>query len=676
MLAGNFRMGFRITGMALNTGFILCFLNPDDQTVFSKNFKINPNGAAVSAFIGTCLGSVAAIVAVLLPYPLGFSTREMKANGNAASEDMSKLFCSAVEYFCGAKATVLIDRQQAQAGVLKAQIGGLGGAIEDAYVESFDASTQGVTRALYQKHSSMMGEIFDLLNALHIAMASEDFGPSHLECMDAIAGSSMDVVEQASVLLITATKYSDDGKIDRGEAEKLEACEEAVTVAIKTLAEDFSKHRETLGKDKKVCEELMNESFFVFCISSYGRRINAYSKTLRSSDCPKGSSFLSELWAAITGVFTPPMPHHFRVVSRYWWSLMVCFLFSVAIDNYSGACAVTAVFLINTRIGPDVMAMIQGLLAVVVGVVFNALMYSFSCKYASTNVLMGISFFYWIGTITVAKGTSSLAGVGLFMAALAPFAIVTACPAEVTQAIDNAKAVGLWGSIRALLIAVVLTVVFEIVHIPGQFTQLASMELEKAFVALDTAFTAVFNEKDVNKSLSQLSDALGSAEDFNTAAKMEPRLWMCPWKVDFLIETSASLKKLKSDILVIRMALLGDGDTEGGIFGKLAKVAEAEAMKQDIQRTINDAKSLTMDVLTHQGGKFEGLQKLSEVTGLDKLDGYEEALVKINEVVEFPDKVPETMEADELVQLSIVFVMFSYLVQHLSDLLKNAVKLS
>jgi len=74
MLAGNFRMGFRITGMALNTGFMLCFLNPLDQTVFSKNFQINPNGAAVSAFIGTCFGSAAATLAVLLPYPLGFST--------------------------------------------------------------------------------------------------------------------------------------------------------------------------------------------------------------------------------------------------------------------------------------------------------------------------------------------------------------------------------------------------------------------------------------------------------------------------------------------------------------------------------------------------------------------------------------------------------------------------
>merc|ERR1719258_170935 len=86
MLAGNFRMGFRITGMALNTGFMLCFLNPLDQTVFSKNFQINPNGAAVSAFLGVCIGSGCAVLAVLLPYPLGWASANMKSAGKAASE--------------------------------------------------------------------------------------------------------------------------------------------------------------------------------------------------------------------------------------------------------------------------------------------------------------------------------------------------------------------------------------------------------------------------------------------------------------------------------------------------------------------------------------------------------------------------------------------------------------
>merc|ERR1719310_776282 len=315
----------------------------------------------------------------------------------------------------------------------------------------------------------------------------------------------------------------------------------------------------------------MNESFFVFCIAAFGRLTVDYSKILRE-DPPAGAPFFQELWGAIKGVFAPPLPHHFRICSRYWWSLMICFMFAVFIDGFNGACAVTAVFLINTRIGPDVMAMIQGLLSVVVGVVFNALMYSFSCKYANTQTLMFISFFYWILTILVAKGTSSLAGVGLFMAALAPFAIVTACPAVMTPEMDNAKAVGLWGSIRALLIAVVLTVLLEVVHIPGQFTSMACEALNESFEGLKQAFTDVFAEKDVGDALAIVASKAADAEGFNTAAKMEPRLWNCPWKYDFLLGTTAGLKKLRSDVLVIRLALLGDDGKVSKIFSHLNKV--------------------------------------------------------------------------------------------------------
>ena len=51
---------------AMDAGVILMFLNPANQMPFSKNFKINFRGAAVSAFIGVSLGSVLAIVAKLL----------------------------------------------------------------------------------------------------------------------------------------------------------------------------------------------------------------------------------------------------------------------------------------------------------------------------------------------------------------------------------------------------------------------------------------------------------------------------------------------------------------------------------------------------------------------------------------------------------------------------------
>merc|ERR1719375_1693254 len=121
-LATDCRMGTRMFALANHTGFMLAFLNPMDQTVYSKNFQINPNGVAVSSFLGVALGSVAAIIAMLIPYPWGFGYRAMKANAISASKDTSRLFIGAVKYFSGARATVLIEQQLAQTGLLRAKL--------------------------------------------------------------------------------------------------------------------------------------------------------------------------------------------------------------------------------------------------------------------------------------------------------------------------------------------------------------------------------------------------------------------------------------------------------------------------------------------------------------------------------------------------------------------------
>jgi hypothetical protein len=376
---------------------------------------------------------------------------------------------------------------------------------------------------------------------------------------------------------------------------------------------------------------------------------------------------------------------------------MLCFLFSVHFDNFVPSCAITGVFLINTRVGPDVMAMIQGLLAVVVGIVTNALMYSFSCKFGNTQVLMVVAIFYWLATITVGKGSSSLAGIGLLMSALSPFALFKFCIPD-TPAAQAANAIGLWGGIRALLIAVVITVISEFVHVPGLFTGLSKDSLDEAFGAMEEAFKYMWgvdnpsrpwnkphstggdNPKEakekVDEALAKVSAKVGDAETYNTACLMEPRLWMCPWKSAFLTETASGLKKIRLDVMLIKQALCGlDGEMHK-ITDLLNKVPEVAAMQKDLNDTLKDAHELSVALLEHKTGPFEGLKSLDTVFGLDELDGYEEAIAGQGKIVEFPKEAPKDMEDDVIVRLSIVYCMMEYLVKHTSAILKGGVKLS
>merc|ERR1719473_2387692 len=167
----------------------------------------------------------------------------MKAAGMTASEDMCKLFIAAVKYFKGSAANILIQRQMAQTEKLAGAIGALGGNIGDAYVESLDIATQGTVRILYEKHASMLNQIFDILGALQIALQSEDFGPSHTACMDIIGEAAHDLVDAACLVLLRATEASEDGDIDADEKADLLAGEKKVTKAMKDLSAAFDDAR-------------------------------------------------------------------------------------------------------------------------------------------------------------------------------------------------------------------------------------------------------------------------------------------------------------------------------------------------------------------------------------------------------------------------------------------------
>merc|ERR1719262_1705696 len=443
-LATECRMGVRMFAMACHTGFMLAFLNPMDASVYSKNFQINPNGIAVSSFIGIAFGSIVAIIAMCIPYPWGFAFSGMKGNATSATKDTARLFVAAVKYYSGDHATVLIEQQLAQTATLRAKLDGMGGPIGAAWDECMDIGINGTIRALHEQHLGVLNGIFDSLHSLCIAMSTEDFGPSHKKCMADISDASMDVVSAASILLIKATEAAGDGSIDAKEKSELTALQDTTKEKVKALAIKFDATRRKFNKP--VSSEMLSESFFVFVLSAYARKACEYANMLCTNP-PQGVGFGAAIVSGIKGIIQPGNPYYGRFVLRYFAGLTLCMIYSVTMDNYGGACAITAVFLINTRVGPDMLSTLNVLLAVVVGCVVGAVIFSYSCATAyGMTVLPIVTFMYlWI-SMFVAFGGSSFALIGLLMAALAPFTVVKNCPTG--GADDAAGAVGLWVGIR------------------------------------------------------------------------------------------------------------------------------------------------------------------------------------------------------------------------------------
>jgi hypothetical protein len=657
-LTMDLRPGMKMFAMGHNTGYLLAFLNPADQSVWSKNFKINPNGTAVSCLKVTFLACSLTVCANLLPFPFGFALADMKDNARRVSAYMAKNFISSVEYYRGTKASVIIEKQMESTAKVAAEIDASGASISGAFFECFDIGTKGTVRHLHEAHKSLMGELLEITKAMEIAIKTEDFAESHVKLMDKFGEASSALADSTGELLMSMTEKAADGDVSTEEKNELEAQENKVLEDLKTLAIDFDTARRAYPC---VHKEMMNESFFAFALSSYSRRVVNYSKALRT-DPPTGQTFGEMVWASFKGIFTleGAPEHHKAIAIRCWVALMLGFLYGVFLDNYGGAAAVTIVFLQSTRVAPDIDSSLKILQAVAIASILSAIIYSRSCQTGYGEYLLPfLSLCYWWGMLYVHFSGCSFAQIGLLAAALSPFVLVVRCP-PADEVSGRAGALPLWIGVRGFLIALFIMSLAEYLSNTDGLCHISYTALDKALSAIKDSLEVACNEEDPNEALSPVGHENETAKTFGKAAVMEPRGWKAKWKYDLVVDVTKQVDLMRLDVLFMRSAMQGaDGKTKG-VFSVLKEMGDTFAnMKGDLMTSMADAQQVTNELLKHEWGEFEGMKRLKSLEGTDTLDGWEEAIDAVNKGVEWPKDQILTLEDDLLIQISIIFMMLN-----------------
>merc|ERR1719324_1803870 len=79
-------------------------------------------------------------------------------------------------------------------------------------------------------------------------------------------------------------------------------------------------------------------------------------------------------------------------------------------------------------------------------------------------------------------------------------------------------------------------------------------------------------------------------------------------------------------------------------------------------------------VLSHESGKFDGLQKLVSSTGVDELDDLPKLMDALTQSLGFPGKLEDSMEDDELCQVSAALIMLDSTVKHMGGVIKASIR--
>merc|ERR1719269_182972 len=310
-----------------------------------------------------------------------------------------------------------------------------------------------------------------------------------------------------------------------------------------------------------------------------------------------------------------------------------------------GACVITAVFLMLNAVCPDIQLFLNVMNAVIVAVVVGTLVFQGACGTGYGDIVLPISavLIWTLGLYGYFAGGPLLLP-SLVVVALTPFRWVTMCPkGEIA-----AGARGLWAGLVANVMAIVIVCSFQFFLSVDRASNLAVNSLDDAFGGLRKAFDAFWNHEDATGPMGSVSGSCGSGSGYCNSAKIEPRMYRCPWKAGLYLEVVSHVQTIRLDILMLWFAMAGSDGKPDAIFSKFAEAGEFKSVKEDLNGTLEDAHSLAIAMLGHEGGHFTGLSTIKSTTGIDELGALPGLISHLNGKLKFPAAAPDTMEDDEL----------------------------
>merc|ERR1719393_1258611 len=267
------------------------------------------------------------------------------------------------------------------------------------------------------------------------------------------------------------------------------------------------------------------------------------------SNPPKGVGFGSALAGGLASTWDmASMTDRFNInfTMVHFLALLVCWIWSVYIDNWAGGCVITAVFLMSPAVCPDIQVFLNVLNAVILAVVAGTLVFQWTCGTGFGDyVLPFAALILWaVGLYGVFAKSVFLLPCLVFVA-LTPFRWVTSCPTGDISA--GARA--LWGGMVANILAILFVCSFQFFLAVDRANNLAINELDTAFDGLKNSFNAFWKHKDATEPMSGVSGNCGAGSGFCASAKIEPRFWRNSWKGGLYMEMVAAVQQIRLDIL-------------------------------------------------------------------------------------------------------------------------------
>jgi len=720
----NMAKNVRMFLLSWHAYFLMEFMNPNTTTIYNTTWAIIPDSYTTTTLVTSTIGVLCAIGVMLFPYPVR-STNFCRQAALESVGRLTSLMDSLVEYYNRHEASVKIAQLEEQARDLRDMIATMQADVDGAWWETLDLGRSGCRRMLLTQHVSMMKEMSDIVFALEVCLAREDFAPTHVTCMQAINEKVKQLVGAVKDLLRAATVAANDGRLDAQEKEHLEALVAKVKNALRDLAVFFDGTRRQLSPQKVITAELQSEAFFVQSLSVYARMAVEYTEGMIAKP-PRPVCFLVAMFYAWLDMFNPAVLrkgadiHGFTC--RNTISLVICYYIGYYLLGYSGIPAGTAALLLTDFSGSALHKNMMRLQAVCVGSILPHIITRIlgqSCG-MSKIIPQGFAIMGWeLLTNYVYYSSSTWGYVGCLTGAFGSTVLVFPCvgnktetaaeaAAEAAAAETGFQAASFEKMTETAIAAVVMTLV-DMALMSQRASTMATEKVLEAFLALDAGMQAGFSKRKHTgackrgcikvRTTVELSDRafagrvarcspddrsqdsilglLSSASTLGNEADKEPRYHRVAWPEGFFSGLVQQGYVLEANLHVLEQVLMGSDGTYSDVFGSIRDLEPFAKVRDDMLRTSEDCLHMVQAVLQNETGKelYQLVDKMNSLEKVESIDSMPELMEAINgSGLKYPAMVGSSMEDDIICRMNVALMLYESIVHTLAAIVKDCIR--
>merc|ERR1719191_174520 len=482
--------------------------------------------------------------------------------------------------------------------------------------------------------------------------------------MESILGRCREVVKVTGELLNFVTEAASDGVFEASERQQMQAQIAKCKDAVRALARDFDVTRRNFRTP--INSELLGESFFVFTLSAYARLVWEYTEMLIQGP-PHSDGIFADIMTGVKATWSGLLdPDNLFFTLKHFVALSFCWFYGIYVQNFAGTCVITAVFLMNKLSCPDVQGLLNAMNAVILSAVVGSLVFEWSCESGHGMWVMPfLTLAIWLGGLFGVYSGSRFATACIFIVALIPFKLIVACPPEGSNLTGGAA--GVYDGMIGFVLAILFVAGFQYMLAKDRASNLALASLSSAFSGMKLALNNFWVKADMKGPLSSVGGDLATGAACSASAAIEPRFFRYAWNHRLYMDVVASLQILRLDLLMLWHALAGKKGEPENVFARFSNTPEFQRVCEDLTSTFDDSAMICTNMLAHTGGILSGLQDLKTKTGIDSLEALPSLIDSINKGgIDFPRVVGETMEDDDICQISAILLMLDNIVKHVA----------